>query len=180
MPLSNGKIRDKQYNDSHALCNDVNEILPLFPCFSFSLDKIQWKRLTQYWHIHCEFHKNGNCLRGQTNWYPFFYASVRLGFNLEYEICTSCCSEIVSFVKIGEENPTIFLITLYRKTVWRFSRKKFLDTVHMQRHKLQVHHLHSCCSVRWEIRFHTHTHTVLYKISNITILYTYIRLRILS
>ena len=37
MPLSNGKIREKQYNDSHGLYlyNAVDEILPLFPYFSF-------------------------------------------------------------------------------------------------------------------------------------------------
>jgi len=35
MPLSNGKIREKQYNDNHGLYNAVDEILPLFPYFSF-------------------------------------------------------------------------------------------------------------------------------------------------
>jgi hypothetical protein len=33
MPLSNGKIREEQYNDSRALCNAVNEILLHFHVF---------------------------------------------------------------------------------------------------------------------------------------------------
>ena len=36
MPLSNGKSREKKYNDSHALCNGVNAVLLPFQYFSFS------------------------------------------------------------------------------------------------------------------------------------------------
>jgi len=39
MPLSNGKIREKQYKDSHGLCNVVNEFLPHI--FRSLLDKTQ-------------------------------------------------------------------------------------------------------------------------------------------
>jgi hypothetical protein len=84
MPLSNGKFREKRYNESHALRNGVNKMLPLFPYFLFYLDNIRYTRCTQKLQTPCELPKNGHILRAQTIFIPFlhFYRLIGAQFGI--------------------------------------------------------------------------------------------------
>jgi hypothetical protein len=84
------------------------------------------------------------------NVYPNFILYCPIWVKWHGNICTSCCREFMSFLKIGAGKAVLFSWTsiklhlrLYHETMWHFERKKCRHKVCMLRGGVGLHHLQS-------------------------------------
>ena len=114
-PLSNGKIREKRYNQSHFFY--VMPSVKFCPYFRISrsffgynsVQKLHNVHTHTHTHTHCDFRKKWAQFKGRKRTIIPFLRFRQIRCNLAYKICTSCCSEIVSSVKIEKKRKHSFL-----------------------------------------------------------------------